>query len=66
MTRRCNGFDLDDEDEKAKLEELTTVGRWSKDGWVGAPPYFIAHTDAYHIITAPEHLFFLLFFDDPV
>ena len=29
-----------------------------KDGWVGAPPYFIAHTDAYHIITAPEHLFF--------
>ena len=29
------------------------LGRWSKDGWVGAPPYFIAHTDAYHIITAP-------------
>ena len=32
--------------------------RWAKDGWVGTPPYFIAHTDAYHIITAPGHLFF--------
>ena len=21
------------------------MGRWLKDGWVGAPPYFIAHTD---------------------
>ena len=32
--------------------------RWSKEGWVGAPPYFIAHTDACHTIIAPRHLFF--------
>ena len=32
--------------------------RWAKDGWVGTPPYFIAHTDACHIFTAPVHLFF--------
>ena len=38
------------------------VERWSKDGWVGAPPYFIAHTDTYHIITAPGHLFLCLSF----
>ena len=36
----------------------SVMERWSKDGWVGAPPYFIAHTDACHTITAPGHLFF--------
>ena len=36
--------------------------RWAKDGWVGTPPYFIARTDAYHILTAPVHLFFCLSF----
>ena len=25
---------------------LMGMERWAKDGWVGTPPYFIAHTDA--------------------
>ena len=29
-----------------------------KDGWAGAPPDFIARTDACHTITAPELLLF--------
>ena len=39
--------------QQPKDEPNTTMERWAKDGWVGTPPYFIAHTDAYHIITAP-------------
>ena len=35
------------------------MGRWLKDGWPGAPPDFIARTDACHTITAPELLFFV-------
>ena len=34
------------------------MGRWMEVGWEGSPPYFIAHTDACHIITAPGHLLF--------
>ena len=34
------------------------MGRWLEVGWEGSPPYFVARTDAYHIITAPGHLFF--------
>ena len=35
------------------------LGRWLKDGWVGAPPYFIAHTDAlpHHHSTSASFLF---------
>ena len=32
--------------------------RWLEVGWGGSPPYFISHSDAYHTITAPAHLFF--------
>ena len=53
---RSMGFSLRREHHERYL------GRWLKDGWVGAPPYFIAHRDAYHIITAPEHLFFVSHF----
>ena len=32
--------------KKVMLWCRAVMGRWLKDGWVGAPPYFIAHTDA--------------------
>ena len=41
---------------------VVVVGRWMEVGWEGSPPYFIAHTDACHIITAPGHLLFFVFF----
>ena len=41
---------------------LQILGRWLKDGWVGAPPYFIAHTDAlpHHHSTRASFFCFLL------
>ena len=35
--------------------------RWLEVGWGGSPPYFIAHSDAYHTIPTPAHLFFCFF-----
>ena len=43
---------------KVVLWCTAVMGRWLEVGWEGSPPNFIAHTDAYHIITAPGHLFF--------
>ena len=37
------------------------MGRWLKDGWVGAPPYFIAHTDALPHHHSTRASFFLSF-----
>ena len=38
------------------------VERWAKDGWLGTPPYFIAHTDAlrHHHSTSASFLSFFL------
>ena len=32
--------------------------RWLEVVWGWSPPYLISHSDAYHTITAPAHLFF--------